>query len=100
MIRLDGTYAISVDSNSYTLGIPKMTTVVNKKTGEESTKEIIAEPKYYTTLDQALIGYWKILRKNKLTNFEGSIQEALEVVKKQDEKILKLLSKIKEEFGK
>lgn len=96
MIRLDGGYAIEVDSQCYTLGVPKMQTIVNKKTGESVTKEVLTEAKYYTGLEQALIGYWKIQRKKKLTNFEGSLQEALEVVKKQDEKIRKLIEKVKE----
>ena len=96
MIRLDGGYAIAVDSQCYTLGVPKMVTQVDKKTKEEVTKEQLTEAKYYTSLDNALIGYWKIMRKKKLTNFEGSLQEALEVVKKQDEKIRKLIEKTKE----
>lgn len=96
MIRLDGGYAIVVDSQCYSLGVPKMVTQVDKKTGKEVTKEVLTETKYYTGLEQALIGYWKIMRKKKLTNFEGSLQEALEVVKKQDEKIRKMIEKVKE----
>ena len=96
MIRLDKTYAIEVDSMSYTLGIPKMTTVVNKKTGVEVEKEIMTEPRYYATLDKALVGYWQLMRRKKLSTFEGTLEEALDVVKKQDEKLLKLLEKIKE----
>jgi hypothetical protein len=96
MIRLDGGYAIDVDSMSYVVGIAKMTEVVDKKTGEKHSKEIITEPKYYSTLDQALFGYWKMMRRKCLYNFEGSLTEALEVVKKQDEKIRKLIEGVKE----
>lgn len=96
MIRLDCGYAIDVDSQCYTLGVPKMQTTVNKKTGEEVTKEVMTEAKYYTGLEQALIGYWKILRKKKLASSECSLREALEVVKKQDEKIRKLIENVKE----
>ena len=96
MIRLDGGYAIEVNSMSYTVGIPKMTKVVNKKTGEEVTKEVLTEPKYYTTLDSALMGYWKTMRRKSLYNFEGSLKEALERIEKQDEQIRKLIDRVKE----
>ena len=96
MIRLDGGYAIEVDSMCYTLGIPKMTKVVNKKTGEETEKEVLTEPKYYTNLDQALLGYWKIMRRKSLYEFEGSLKEALNRVEKLDSKIIKLIDRVKE----
>ena len=99
MIRLDGGYAIDVDSYSYTLGLSKMTKVVDKKTGEESTKEVLTEPKYYSMLDQALLGYWKLMRRKSLYNFEGSLQEALARIEKQDVKIRKLIDRVKEGFN-
>ena len=98
MIRLDGGYAIEVDSTCYTLGIPKMTKVVNKKTGEETTKEILTEAKYYSNFDQALLGYWKFMRRQSLTNFEGSLKEALSRIEKQDTKIRKLIDRVKEGY--
>ena len=98
MIRLLDGYAIQVDSYCYTLGVAKNTTVVDKKTGEEVTKEILVDCKYYPDLDKTLLGYWKIMRRKKLANFEGSLQDALEVVKKLDERIIKLISKLKEEY--
>lgn len=96
MIRLDGGYAIEVDSMCYILGIPKMTKVVNKKTGEETEKEVLTEPKYYTNLDQALMGYWKLMRRKSLYEFEGSLKEALNRVEKLDSKIIKLIDLVKE----
>ena len=95
MIRLDGGYAIEVDSMGYTLGIPRKTKVTNKKTGEETEKEVLTEPKYFGTIDQTLLCYWKLMRRKSLYDFEGSIKEALEVVKKLDEKILKRIDEYK-----
>lgn len=96
MIRLDHGYAIDVDSYSYTLGLAKMTKVVDKKTGEEVEKEILTEQKYYGTLDQALLGYWKLMRRKSMYNFEGSLQEALKRIEKQDAEIRKLIDRVKE----
>lgn len=98
MIRLNGGYAIAVDSMCYTLGIAKNTKVVDKKTGEETTKEVLTEAKYYNTLDQALIGYWRIMRKKSLYNFEGTLPEALKKIQEQDEKIRKLIERVKEGY--
>ena len=97
MIRLTDGYAIDVDSHCYTVGIPKKQTVVNKKTGETKETEAMSEAKYFTTLDKALTGWWQIMRKKELSKFEGSIGEALEVVKKLDEKVLNTISVIKAE---
>ena len=99
MIRLEDGYAIEVDSMSYNLGIPKMVTTVNKKTGEEVTKETLTECKYYSTLDQALLGYWKLMRRKSLFNFEGSLQEALKRIEKQDAVIRKLIERVKEGYN-
>lgn len=96
MIRLDNGYAIEVDSNCYTLGIPKMTNVVNKKTGEETEKEVLTEPKYYTTLGATLLGYWKIMRRKGLAGFEGSLKESLDMVEKMDTKIIELIDRVEE----
>ena len=96
MIRLDGGYAIDVDSMSYTLGLAKKTKVVDKKTKEEVEKEILTEPKYYSTLDAALLGYWKIMRRKSLYDFEGSLKEALARIEKQDAQIRKLIDRVKE----
>lgn len=97
MIRLTDGYAISVDSHCYTVGIPKKATTVNNKTGESKETENMTEAKYFTTLDKALEGWWRIMRKRELSKFEGSISEALELVKKLDEKVLTTISAIKAE---
>lgn len=96
MIRLDYGYAIDVDSMCYILGIPKMTKVVNKKTGEETEKEILTEPKYYNTLDHALLGYWMLMRRKRLCEFEGSLNEAIKQIQKQDAEIRELIKVVKE----
>lgn len=96
MIRLTNGYAIEADSYCYTLGLAKTTKVVNKKTGEEEDKEILTECKYYPDLDKALLGYWKLMRRKGLSSFEGTLQAALDTIKKQDEKVRKLIDKVKE----
>lgn len=97
MIRLTDGYAIDVDSHCYTVGIPKKQIVVNKKTGESKETEAMSEAKYFATLDKALTGWWQIMRRKELSKFEGSISEALEVIKKLDEKVLNTISVIKAE---
>ena len=96
MIRLSDGYAIDVDSRCYTLGVPKKQTIVDKKTGETKETETMTDAKYYSTLDQALVGWWKTMRRKELSKFEGSLDEAIEVVKKLDEKIRKIIAKIEE----
>ena len=97
MIRLTDGYAINVDSHCYTVGIPKKQIVTNNKTGESKEVENMTESKYFSTLDGALTGWWRMMRKKELAKFEGSIDEALELIKKLDEKVLKTISVIKAE---
>ena len=97
MIRLTNGYAIDVDSHCYTVGIPKKQTVVNKKTGESKETEAMSEAKYFSTLDKALTGWWQMMRKKELSKFEGSINEAIELIKKLDEQVLNTISAIKAE---
>ena len=97
MIRLTDGYAISVDSHCYTVGIPKKSTTTNNKTGETKETEIMTDAKYFATLDKALDGWWRVMRKKELAKFEGTINEALELVKKLDEKVLNTISAIKAE---
>lgn len=94
MIQLSDGYAINVDSHCYTVGIPKSQTIENKKTGETKDTIIMTEARYYTTLDKALTGWWQTMRNKALSKFDGSFDEAIEVVKKQDEKIITIISKI------
>lgn len=95
MIHLSDGYAISVDSRCYTVGIPRSQTIDNKKTGETKETTIMTDAKYYTSLDKALVGWWQTMRNKELSNFDGSLDEAIEVIKKQDEKIKNIISKIK-----
>lgn len=94
MIHLSDGYAISVDSRCYAVGIPKSQTIDNKKTGETKETTIMTDAKYYTSLDKALAGWWQTMRNKELSNFDGSLDEAIEVIKKQDEKIKNIISKI------
>lgn len=94
MIYLSDGYCIDVSSHSYTVGIPKKQVIEDKKTGETKETTTMTEAKYYTSLDKALEGWWRTMRSKELSNFDGSLDEAIEVVKKQDEDIKKILSKI------
>lgn len=99
MIQLSNGYFMNVDSHCYTVGIPKKQTVENKKTGELKETTLMTEARYYTTLDKALIGWWQTMRSKALSKFDGPLDEAIEVVKKQDEEIKKIISKIEIEIN-
>ena len=94
MIHLSDGYCIDVNSYSYTVGIPKKQIVENKKTGESKETTIMTEARHYTTLDKALTGWWQTMRSKALSNFDGPLDKAIEIVKKQDEEIMKIISKI------
>lgn len=94
MIRLSDGYVISVDSRNYTVGIPRAQTIEDKKTGETKETTIMTDARYYTSLDKAIAGWWQTMRNKELSNFDGSLDEAIEVIKKQDEKIKNIISKI------
>lgn len=94
MIRLSDGYVISADSRNYTVGIPRTQTIEDKKTGETKETTIMTDARYYTSLDKALAGWWQTMRNKELSNFDGALDEAIEVVKKQDEKIKNIISKI------
>lgn len=94
MIQLSDGYYIDVSSHSYTVGIPKKQIIEDKKTGETKETTTMTEARYYTSLDKALVGWWQTMRSKELSSFNGTLDEAIEVVKKQDEKIKKIISKI------
>lgn len=96
MIKLTNGYYIDVEDRQYILGIPKKVEQVNKTTGETVTKTIMSEARYYSTLEHALIGFWRLMRRKKLSTFDGTLQEALAVVKEQDAKMLKLFGSVRE----
>lgn len=94
MIHLSDGYCIDVSGYSYTVGIPKKQIIENKKTGESKETIMMTDAKHYTTLDKALVGWWRTMRSKALSNFDGSLNEAMELVKKQDEQILNIISGI------
>lgn len=95
MIQLSDDYFMDVSSYSYTVGIPKKQTVVNNKTGESKETIIMTESKYYPTFDRALAGWWETMRKKELSKFDGTLEEAIEVVKSLDKKIDDIVSAFK-----
>lgn len=96
MIKLTNGYYIDVEDRQYVLGIPKKVEQLNKQTKETVTKTIMSEARYYSTLEHALIGFWRLMRRKKLSTFDGTLQEALEVVREQDDKMFKLLDCVRE----
>ena len=94
MIHLSDGYCIDVSNYNYTVGIPKKQIIENKKTGASKETTIMTDAKHYTTLDKALVGWWRTMRSKALSKFDGSLDEAIEIVKKQDEEIMKIISKI------
>ena len=99
MIHLSDGYCIDVGAYSYTVGIPKKQIVENKSTGTSKETTIMTEARYYSTLDKALVGWWQTMRTKALSKFDGSLDEAIEIVKKQDEKIKSIISKIEIEIN-
>ena len=94
MIHLCDGYVINVDSRNYTVGIPKAQIVEDKKTGETKETTVMTDARYYASFDKALAGWWQTMRNKALSNFDGSLDEAIEVIEKQDEKIKNIISKI------
>ena len=92
MIQLSDGYCMDVSSYSYTVGIPKKQTITNNKTGESKESIIMTEPKYYPSLDRALAGWWETMRKKELSQFDGTLEEAIEVVRSLDKKIDDIVS--------
>ena len=92
MIQLSDGYCMDVSSYSYTVGIPKKQTITNNKTGESKESIIMTEPKYYPSLDRALAGWWETMRKKELSQFDGTLEEAIGVVRSLDKKIDDIVS--------
>lgn len=95
MIQLSDGYCMDVSNYSYTVGIPKKQTITNNKTGESKESIIMTEPKYYPSLDRALAGWWETMRKKELSQFDGTLEEAIEVVRSLDKKIDDIVSVFK-----
>ena len=85
MIKVAGGYYIDADSKCYWFG--KLRKDKDKKTGE--MKESVYGEGYYTTFAGAIQGVAKRLRQEGINKAEGDLTDALEVIKKCDDKILK-----------
>ena len=77
MIRVIDGYGIEVDNRNYMSG--KIRKITDKKTGE--AKEVIDNPAYTTTFSAALEALRRRLQRDRLNGFEGSLDDALQVVK-------------------
>lgn len=85
MIKVAGGYYIDADSKCYWFG--KLIKRPDKKTGE--IKQLVDGEGYYSTFAGAVQGVAKKLRLDAMAKAEGDLTDALEVIKKCDDKILK-----------
>ena len=89
MIKI-GSFGITADSHGYTVG--KISTVKDKKTGEES--EILAAAKYYPTLQGCLRCIRKQMHFEAIRDFEGSMKAAIQLLNETDERFETLIADV------
>jgi len=82
MINLIDGFKIKATSNCYEVG--KDHDEKNKKTGE--IKTIFKAAAFYSTLPGALKGARRLLHREALKSFDGTIQEAIAVIRSLDER--------------
>lgn len=92
MIKVAGGYYIDADSKCYWFG--KLSKTVNKKTGETVTS--VTGEGYYTTFGGALQGVVRRLRMEAIAKADCDLEEALEVIKKCDAKITRVVKQFDE----
>lgn len=90
MINLIDGFKIKATSNCYEVG--KDHDEKNKETGE--IKTIFKAMAFYTTLPGALKGARKLLHREALKSFDGSLQEAVAAIRSLDERFNALLETI------
>lgn len=84
MIRFND-WGIDADNRCYTIGRPK--TRITKKGDIE---EYLADAKYFSTLAAALNGIVEAERKNIVHSRDMTLQEAIEIIRKNDERMCEL----------
>lgn len=94
MIRL-GKYGINVSDRCFEVG--KIATRTIKKTDKntnektEVEEEVLANSGYYTSLESALNGVYKRITVDALSNYDGNLQGAIELVRKRTDAFEKLV---------
>lgn len=85
MVKALGGYYIETDGKCYYFG--KLVKTKDKKTGEVTTK--ISAIGYYSDFAGVLKGLAKKMRMDAIEKLDGSLEDALEAIRKSDAKILK-----------
>ncbi len=89
MIKI-GNFGITSDSHGYTVG--KVSTVKDKKTGEES--EVITSAKYYSNLQGCLRSIRKQMHFEAIKEFDGNMSEAIQLLNATDERFEALIANV------
>ncbi|MCK9477981.1 MAG: hypothetical protein M0R40_00580 [Firmicutes bacterium] len=76
MIKLSHNYSITVDERGYVLSQIKIRT-----TGKAAGTEYHSDMQYYSTLESALLGFWRELKRKVLSEHDGTLNEALNLSK-------------------
>ena len=90
MINLIDGFKIKATSNCYEVG--KDHDEKNKETGE--IKTIFKAMTFYTTFSGAMKGARRLLHREALKSFDGSLQEAVAVIRSLDERFNALIENI------
>lgn len=91
MIYLVNNYFVEVDVFNYTLLYDTGTKRIDKKTGEE--KGVYKTVGYYTSLENAIKGCIKDLNKRELSDGAYTLNEAINVIKKNNKLLQESLDK-------
>ena len=92
MIKI-GNFGITADSHGYTVG--KVSTIKDKKTGEES--EVITSAKYYPNLQGCLRCIRKQMHFEAIKGFEGDMNAAIQLLNATDERFEALIACVEKE---
>jgi hypothetical protein len=89
MILLKNGYAIDADANGgYIIGIPKIITVTDKKTGEVREQKAWTNPTYPSSLNSALQSYRKRLQRELIEESDDmTLAKAIRKMEELDEKL-------------
>ena len=100
MIRLNKDYIVDVEPRNYTLkrDFNKKVTKVTKS-GDEIEEDQYGVLGYYSNLRQAVIGAVEDMNIRKLSRGVHTLEEAIDIINKNNEQFEKLLKKAIKEIG-
>ena len=87
MIQVDKNYVIDIDKYNFTVKIDKHK---EDKNGEP-VFELVG---YYNSFESAIVGVIKSMEKRKLSRGTHTLEEALQIVQKNNDQFTKLLKKV------